>query len=534
MFITIRDDLRVAVANSLFSKNLRPKPKAGLTCTACRFLMLNFISWIKQGYSDEQIGDTGKTLCKTLDIVSPAVCDDVVDEYLPTLLFIYRDQSWLTRFDICGILLGGGTDLDCRAVNETMTDWDVKIAGDKPAFVDRPLVPTNITTTKVIHLADIHADLHYAPGSLAACGNYLCCRASDADDSSNTSISAGPWGDYRDCDMPITAVETILHDAATRHADAEFILMTGDLTHHQIWNYTKEDNLAHYNAVFRILRQEFQNKTIYPSVGNHEPAPCNLFPTREISAINSTYNVSWVYEALANEFSSTLTPDALVTFRQSGYYTQLHKPGFRIISLNTNFCYVLNFFLIHSPQDPEGQLQWFSDTLEQAEKDNELVWIVGHVPPGSDDCWYFWGEKYVALINRYETIIRAQFYGHTHNDELRIFFDMTEEPPRPTGSLSITTSVTPYSYINPGYKVFHTDGIEGQHDGSPTWEIMDYEAWIYNVSRANLDGVDTTPTLFKEYSAKEEYVLPSFRPKDLYNLVVRMAQDNVIFQKYYK
>lgn len=496
--------------------------------------MLNFISWIKQGYSDQQIGNSVKALCKTLQIVSPPVCDDVVDEYLETLLFIYRERTWMTRFDICGMLLGGTTDLDCRAVNETMLNWRVNITGNKPPLLDRPLVPENIVPTKVIHLADIHTDLHYAPGALAECGDYLCCRASDQDDPSNSSISAGPWGDYRDCDMPVSGVETIIRDAATRHADAEFVLMTGDLTHHQIWNYTKEDNLDHYAVAFRILREEFGNKTIYPAVGNHEPAPCNLFPTRAITNSSSQYNISWVYNALADQFASSLTPEALTTFRQSGYYTQLHKPGFRIITLNTNFCYTLNFWLIHSPEDPEGQLQWFSDTLAEAEENNELVWIVGHVPPGSDDCWYFWGQKYGALINRYEAIIRAQFYGHTHNDEMRIFFDMNENPPRPTGNLYITTSVTPYSYINPGYKVFYTDGADRQDGTKATWEIVDHEAWIYNVTKANIDGVDVTPVLFKEYSAKEEYGLKSFRPTDLYELVVKMAQDDQVFQKYYR
>jgi len=90
-----------------------------------------------------------------------------------------------------------------------------------------------------------------------------------------------------------------------------------------------------------------------------------------------------VYGSIADAFASSLTSEAEAQFRLTGYYTLVHKPGFRIIALNTNFCYTLNFWLIYSSVDPEGQLQWLSNTLDAAEKNNEVVWIIGHVPPGS-------------------------------------------------------------------------------------------------------------------------------------------------------
>lgn len=37
---------------------------------------------------------------------------------------------------------------------------------------------------------------------------------------------------------------------------------------------------------------------------------------------------------------------------------------------------------MYEPADPEGQLQWFSDLMLKAEKANEKVMILGHVPPG--------------------------------------------------------------------------------------------------------------------------------------------------------
>jgi len=229
-------------------------------------------------------------------------------------------------------------------------------------------------------------------------------------------------------------------------------------------------------------------------------------------------------------YADNLSPDALATFRKGGYYTELHKPGCRIVTINTNFCYTNNFWIIYNAVDPEGHLQWFSDTMHAAEQAGEKVWIVGHVPPGSGDCWSKWSMQFLRVINRYEAIIMAQFYGHTHNDEIRVFFDDSTIVPRPTGSLFIGVSVTPYTDLNPGYKVFYADGERA----GATWEILDHETWVYNLQEANEAGLSVPPEYYKLYSAKEAYGLASFRPADLWDFVQRMALDDDLFRAYYK
>lgn len=95
------------------------------------------------------------------------------------------------------------------------------------------------------------------------------------------------------------------------------------------------------------------------------------------------YDMQWLYGFQADLYRNYLTPQALSTFRTKGYYTQLHKPGFRLVVLNTNFCYTFNFWIVYDAVDPEGQLQWFSNTMYEAERAGEKVWVVGHVPPVS-------------------------------------------------------------------------------------------------------------------------------------------------------
>ena len=58
---------------------------------------------------------------------------------------------------------------------------------------------------------------------------------------------------------------------------------------------------------------------------------------------------------------------------------------------------------------------------------------------------------------RYESTIVGQFYGHTHFDHFEVFYD-TATLTRPTSVAYISPSVTPFSNINMGYRIFTTDG----------------------------------------------------------------------------
>lgn len=65
------------------------------------------------------------------------------------------------------------------------------------------------------------------------------------------------------------------------------------------------------------------------------------------------------------------------------------------------------------------------------------VYIVGHMPPGSDerqDSNFHNGHttfseknnfRYLELVRRYSSIIAGQFFGHLHSDSFRIIYDAT-------------------------------------------------------------------------------------------------------------
>lgn len=111
------------------------------------------------------------------------------------------------------------------------------------------------------------------------------------------------------------------------------------------------------------------------------------------------------------------------TVRRGAFYSAVIRPGFRIISLNMNVCYKFNFWLLQNSTDPMAQLQWLVNELQGAEMAYEKVHIIGHIPPGSDDCLKIWSRNYNEIVTRYESTIAAQFFGHTHHDEIELFYD---------------------------------------------------------------------------------------------------------------
>lgn len=57
--------------------------------------------------------------------------------------------------------------------------------------------------------------------------------------------------------------------------DIDYILWTGDLPPHDIWNQTKDENLKIIKETVKQMYATFPNVPIFPALGNHESAPVN-------------------------------------------------------------------------------------------------------------------------------------------------------------------------------------------------------------------------------------------------------------------
>ncbi|KAF8979890.1 Sphingomyelin phosphodiesterase [Entomortierella lignicola] len=359
--------------------------------------------------------------------------------------------------------------------------------------------PNNITAPKpsgqiidVLHIADWHVDEQYTPGSDGVCNYPLCCRQYP-DSKSKPTRPAASWGDYN-CGTPMKLAENMIA-VIPLVTNSSFAIMTGDIPPHDVWLENRTTVGPQESRAFEIMAR--LNITMYPSVGNHEAGPTNLFPTQA-----SGGNISWLYEGLANDWSRWLSADALNSTKDYGAYTISPQPGFRIISLNTNFCYTLNLYLYAhlNDYDPNGQLHWLISQLQAAEDAGERVWILGHVAPSQTDCIQNWSALYYQVVQRYSPhVIAEQFFGHAHTDEFAVYYNSTEK----NNSTAIATgwigpSVTPYTDLNPGFRVYKVD------NGS--WNVFDSLTYIANLSLASeWDATNSTPVWTLEYSARQAY-----------------------------
>ena len=133
------------------------------------------------------------------------------------------------------------------------------------------------------------------------------------------------------------------------------------------------------------------------------------------------FNTNWLYSEAERQWTEKWLPaNASSTIRYGGYYLAIIQPGLRIVSLNTNYCYIHNWWTLYKSQDHASNLAWLNKVLEEAEKDYEKVHIISHIPPGNDGCWAIFSREFAKIINRFESTVTAQFYGHTHREEFKV------------------------------------------------------------------------------------------------------------------
>lgn len=65
-----------------------------------------------------------------------------------------------------------------------------------------------------------------------------------------------------------------------------------------------------------------------------------------------------------------------------------------------------------------------------------------------------WAEQLRLIIRRYHNVIGGIFNGHTHIDEFNLYYAFDGKP------ISVAHnggSLTPYSDVNPNYKIYTVD-----------------------------------------------------------------------------
>ena len=50
------------------------------------------------------------------------------------------------------------------------------------------------------------------------------------------------------------------------------------------------------------------------------------------------------------------------------------------------------------------------------------VHLIGHIAPEKKSCNAIWLHNFIQIVTRYQAMIKAQFYGHSHLDEVKIYY----------------------------------------------------------------------------------------------------------------
>lgn len=247
-----------------------------------------------------------------------------------------------------------------------------------------------------------------------------------------------------------------------------------------------------------------------------------------------------------------------------------------------NYCNNQNWWLLLNSTDPADELTWLINELQSSELTGEHVLIIGHIPPGSNDCLQVWSSNYYRIVNRYESTIAAQFFGHTHQDEFQLFYEEEEpvfnahgqlvvenpwekmardaairdfgvvsnsgnpetwnaenrlsenqsaesgnstheykifESYRPTSVAYIGPSATTFGGVNPGYRIYTLDG--------ETFQVIDHETYYANLTEANEEAERRESERRREAESYHEHLESgepslkfelSYRAREMYKL----------------
>jgi sphingomyelin phosphodiesterase len=288
------------------------------------------------------------------------------------------------------------------------------------------------------------------------------------------------------------------------------MLFTGDLVSHDSENQLSRDYVEYAEVVlYDLFKRTLLSGPVYATLGNHDSYHQAQGSPNSLDAPGPN-QFSWNYDHVSAlwEHEGWLS-GSIIESAKTHYaaYSVQRSDGLRVISLNTNLWYKANWFNYINMTDPDvsGMLRMLTDELQEAEDAGERAWIIGHVLSGWDGTNPLQNPTnlFYQIVDRFSPhVIASIFWGHTHEDQLSIFYanngtNMTAETA--LTQAWIGPSITPLTNLNSGFRVYEVD--------SATFDIIDAFTWKSDVnSFPQLDPqIRFGPTYAFEYSTREVY-----------------------------
>ncbi|KAG7262718.1 hypothetical protein CRUP_032285 [Coryphaenoides rupestris] len=316
------------------------------------------------------------------------------------------------------------------------------------------------------HITDLHLDATY---HLTDDPTKVCFSSKGA-----PTMNAGIYGDFL-CDSPYRLIQSAFTQMSQVVPQADFIIWTGDSPPHVPAGELSTDTVIQLMSnMSETIRDHFPRLPVYPALG--------------------------------------------------GFYSQLARPGLRVLSLNTILYYGPDKATVNA-SDPAGQYQWA--TGHSGESCTEPG-DVGYLPFARDVTAIRrqHNERLVAIFRKYSHVIAGHFYGHTHRDSLMVLLGPDGKP---LNSMFVSPAVTPIKRVsepysnNPAFRMCFYD--------SSDFTLLDIWQYYLNLTEAN---ERQRAEWRREYVMTEAFGLKDLRPQSLLQLALgfRLPQAKS-FDKYF-
>ncbi|KZT07673.1 Metallo-dependent phosphatase [Laetiporus sulphureus 93-53] len=496
------------------------------TCTQCQ-ASLEVAKFLAMA-APEQVPNLAVQLCEYFDYATTLSCQETYGIYTLgspiTQVLAYTDAGGYDGQSICSTYLSLCPTPPPSPLN--LTTWFAK---PKPDPLPAPKQATG-ERLKILHISDFHIDPRYAIGSEANCSQYLCCREQSYNTHSvNLTTQPAPRFGAYSCDSPFTLIAAALEAIpvvtdTSAEAGFNFTIYTGDLVPHDPANeLSREFTLYAETVLFDLIKRTLNTGPMYAVLGNHDTYnQAQTNPYNIPGGLSSEDDWNYDYLAALWELEGWLSPSEAQQARKTyGAYSVQRGDGLRIITLNTDFWYTSNYYnnINLASSDNSGMLRFLTDELQDAEDAEDRVWILGHVPSGWSGSYAMNNPSnlFYQIVDRFSPhVIAAIFFGHTHEDQLSIFYTNNATNISAENALTvswITPSVTPLTNLNSGFRVYEVD--------SGTFDILDAYTWAADVNTfGELDGqTEFGPAFEFEYSTREAYgqTITEWGPNDPLN-----------------
>uniref|UniRef100_A0A183CGW4 Sphingomyelin phosphodiesterase n=1 Tax=Globodera pallida TaxID=36090 RepID=A0A183CGW4_GLOPA len=550
---------------------LSPSDAFPWKCYGCRGGVELLRLMYERNATADKILSVADFVCRHFADTDSFVCNGITAQFRDEFLYVLGRLA-LSPGQLCALLVANcGTPADPFNTNWLVPLPPKSTKNVRPSSVDAAAKRTNLfppaRPLRILQLSDLHFDSQYTPGAEADCAEPVCClNRSSAHQGQSSSATirkpAGKWGTLANCDIPLQTVQNMLeHIERTQQqtsirAFCHLFLQNVDRLQHErakelepdhfakvvscfelvlllpvhhnllgrmVQSYSRAGHLSQLDTLTALLRRHFVRVPVFWTLGNHEGVPVNAFAPHFVP---ERFRPQWMYRAMLRAIERTAAPLPKTAERSAiyrGSYMLPIWPGIRLIALNNGYCDKTNMFIYLNQTDPDGSLTWLVDQLWTVEKANESVYILAHMPPGDKECLESWSRNYYRIINRFADTIAAQFFGHTHADSFRLFYeDMNNASSRVLSMLYIAPSVTTYVGVNPAYRVY----VANPNDGL----ILDVENYFLNLSAIVDDQQQPEWQLL--YTAKTEYGLDSLNAEAWNALAQRIEREPEMAQKF--